>query len=550
MNRGILRVHPEDDMIVALRDHRQGELIELGGAQLRLLEPVPAKHKFVSRDLAQGELLRMYGIIVGRATRPIRAGQLVSTGNLVHATDSVIAPVARHDWSAPDISAWSGRTFHGFIREDGRVGIRNYWIVVPLVFCENRNVTVMSEALVSELGYGRDSSYRTWARQLVQSWSEGADQSTIRQTCLEMPLADTRQRRIFANVDGIKCLRHTGGCGGTNADAENLCGLLAGYINHPNVAGATVLSLGCQKSQVQMLQAQLHLRNPNLHKPVYIFEQQRTGSEQTLLSEAMKHTFAGLISANQQQRQPAPLRQLVLGVECGGSDGFSGISANPAMGHCSDLLVALGGAVILSEFPELAGCEQDLMSRCVTPELAERFLRMMRDYERLANAVGAGFADNPSPGNVRDGLITDAMKSAGAARKGGTSPVVDVLDYPQPVTRHGLNLLCTPGGDIESTTALAGSGAMIQLFSTGLGTPTGNPVSPVLKISTNSDLARRMPDIIDLDAGGIVTGDATIAQIGARMLDLVIDTASGTYITKAEALGQDDFIPWKRGVSL
>jgi altronate hydrolase len=175
---------------------------------------------------------------------------------------------------------------------------------------------------------------------------------------------------------------------------------------------------------------------------------------------------------------------------------------------------------------------------------------MMRDYERLAQALGVGFADNPSPGNVRDGLITDAMKSAGAARKGGTSPIVDVLDYPQAVTRQGLNLLCTPGGDIESTTALAGAGATIQLFSTGLGTPTGNPVSPVLKISTNSDLARRMADIIDFDSGGIIAGDATVETVGARLLDLVIDTASGSHVTKAEVLGQDDFIPWKRGISL
>jgi altronate hydrolase len=324
---------------------------------------------------------------------------------------------------------------------------------------------------------------------------------------------------------------------------------LAGYINHPNVAGATVLSLGCQKSQIETLQTQIQRRNANLRKPLYIFEQQRMGSEQTLLSEAIKHTFVGLIEADQLARQPAELRHLVLGVECGGSDGFSGISANPAIGHCSDLLVALGASVILSEFPELAGCEQDLMNRCVNGELAKRFLQIMQDYDRQARAVGAGFAHNPSPGNIRDGLITDAMKSAGAANKGGTSPVVDVLDYPQPVTRPGLNLLCTPGGDVESTTAMAGAGATVQLFSTGLGTPTGNPISPVLKVSSNSQLAERMSDIIDLDAGGIVTGEATVEEIGARLLELVIDTANGAHHTKAESLGQDDFIPWKRGIS-
>jgi altronate hydrolase len=182
--------------------------------------------------------------------------------------------------------------------------------------------------------------------------------------------------------------------------------------------------------------------------------------------------------------------------------------------------------------------------------LAERFLALMRAYDQRAKAVGAGFDQNPSPGNIRDGLITDAIKSAGAARKGGTSPVTDVLDYPEPVTRPGLNLLCTPGGDVESTTAMAGSGATIQIFSTGLGTPTGNPISPVIKVSSNSELARRMPDIIDLDAGPIVTGDQTIEHVGARLLDLVIETASGRCLTKAQILGQDDFIPWKRGISL
>ena len=351
------------------------------------------------------------------------------------------------------------------------------------------------------------------------------------------------------NVDGIKFLRHEGGCGGTYEDATNLCGLLAGYINHPNVAGATVLSLGCQKSQVETLESELHRRNPNFRKPLYIFEQQRVGSEETLLSEAIKHTFLELSKANEVRREEAELRHLVMGVECGGSDGFSGLSANPAIGHCSDLLVALGGSVVISEFPELAGCEQDLMNRCTSPELAERFLHIMHEYDRQATDSGGGFHYNPSPGNIKDGLITDAMKSAGAAKKGGTSPVVDVLDYPEPVVRPGLNLLCTPGGDVESTTAKAGSGAAVQLFSTGLGTPTGNPVSPVLKISSNSGLAQRMPDIIDLDAGGIITGDATIEQIGAQLLELVIETASDRHSAKAERLGQDDFIPWKRGMS-
>ena len=332
-------------------------------------------------------------------------------------------------------------------------------------------------------------------------------------------------------------------------DAQTLCGLIAGYINHPNVAGATVMSLGCQKSQIATLESELHKRNPDFKKPLFILEQQQEGTEDALLDKALRYTFSGVMEANECRREAAELKHLCLGVECGGSDGFSGISANPAIGHCSDLLVALGAGVILSEFPELAGCEGDLTSRCVTQELAERFLTIMREYDARAIRDGGGFDQNPSPGNVRDGLITDAIKSAGAAKKGGTSPVQDVLDYPEPATKKGLTLLCTPGGDVESTTAMAGSGANVQIFSTGLGTPTGNAVSPVLKTSTNSTLYGRMPDIIDIDAGGIVEGDETIEEVGAKMLDLVIETASGKHLTKAELLGQDDFIPWKRGIT-
>ena len=267
-----------------------------------------------------------------------------------------------------------------------------------------------------------------------------------------------------------------------------------------------------------------------------------------MLEQAIKHTFAGLIQANAARREPAPLSRLCLGVECGGSDGFSGISANPAMGRCSDLLIALGGTVILSEFPELAGCEADLASRCVDDEVAQRFLRIMKAYEQHVICQGDGFDKNPTPGNIRDGLITDAMKSAGAARKGGTAPVVDALDYPDPVTRSGLNLLCTPGGDVESTTAMVGSGATIMFFSTGLGTPTGNPVTPVAKVSSNTELAQRMPDISDVDTGAIVRGEARVEDVGEELLATLIAIAGGQP-TKAERLGQDDFIPWKKNLT-
>ena len=545
----ILLVHPQDDMVVALEDHASGDRIVLHDDAITLTGPVEAKHKFSRRAVKEGERLRMYGIVVAEALRDIRQGDPLTTSNIKHATADVEVNGGTQDWQAPDVSPWAGRQFQGFRRPDGRVGTRNHWIVVPLVFCQNRNVDVLRESLLNQLGYARPHRFEAMTERLIESQRSGVSSAKLRETTFPSDVLSQPRSRLFPNVDGIKFLTHDGGCGGLYQDAQALCGLIAGYINHPNVAGATVLSLGCQKSQIATLEEELHRRNPQFRKPLFILEQQQEGTEDTLLDKALRYTFSGLMEANSEDRVPADLKHLSLGVECGGSDGFSGISANPAIGHCSDLLVALGGSVILSEFPELAGCESDLSSRCVSSDLAERFLQIMRDYEARAIRDGGGFDQNPSPGNVRDGLITDAIKSAGAAKKGGTSPVTDVLDYPEPATKPGLNLLCTPGGDVESTTAMAGSGATVQIFSTGLGTPTGNAITPVLKTSTNTKLAKKMPDIIDIDAGRVVLGEETIESVGARMLDLIIDTASGDYQVKAEQLGQDDFIPWKRGIT-
>jgi altronate hydrolase len=443
----------------------------------------------------------------------------------------------------PDPRAFQARTFMGYHRADGQVGTRNYWIVLPLVFCENRNVERMREALEEELGYGSShNSYRPLVRQLIANSSgDGAGNPSH---------THGRADRVFPNVDGVRFLTHQGGCGGTRQDAQALCGLLAGYIHHPNVAGATVLSLGCQNAQSSMLMEELRARDPEMTKPVLIFDQQRSGRETVLMTGALEDTFAGIAEANRVTRAPAPLSALTVGLKCGGSDGFSGISANPTLGYISDLLGELGGKSILSEFPELHGVEQELINRCTTDELAQRFFDLMQAYSARAKAVHSGFEMNPSPGNIEDGLITDAIKSAGAARKGGVAPVRDVLDFPQYATKPGLTLLCTPGNDVECVTAQAGAGASLVFFTTGLGTPTGNPIAPVIKVSTNSQLASRMPDIIDFDAGGIVTGESSISQCAEQLLDLCVEVASGRRLTKAEELGQNDFIPWKRGVSL
>jgi altronate hydrolase len=550
LRRKVLQVHPQDNVLVALSDLQRGEEVAFAGSTLPLTTAVEAKHKFTTTNLASGDAVVMYGVTVGTTVVPICRGERVTTQNTRHYATPVRAKTATLPWMAPDVSRWRERTFRGFCRPDGQVGTRNYWLVVPLVFCENRNVAVLKQAFEEELGYAPPQVYRNQVARLSRLYQDGKLEELKELKAERGHGGHEPQRRLFPNVDGIKFLVHEGGCGGTRQDAAGLAGLLAGYIHHPNVAGATILSLGCQNAQVELLRIELLKRNLRFDKPLVVIEQQQSRSEFAMISQAIHETFLGLVEAEKCTRRPAPIARLTLGLKCGGSDGFSGISANPAIGHTADIMASVGGKTVLSEFPELCGVEQELVNRSTTPEVADRFLRLMREYNARAQAVGSGFDMNPSPGNIRDGLITDAMKSAGAARKGGTSPVTAALDFPEYATEPGLNLLCTPGNDVESVTAQVGSGASVVLFTTGLGTPTGNPITPVIKIATNSELAGRMADIIDLDAGPIISGQKTVEEMGEDILELVIRVASGEARTKAELLSQDDFIPWKRGVSL
>jgi altronate hydrolase len=550
MNHRIAKVHPDDNVLVALTNLEKSEKLSYNGSEYILADSIPAKHKFVTTDLQPGDPVIMYGVLVGKAQSAIAKGGLISTSNVKHAASGFEVGDRKLNWPQPDVSKFKDRTFLGYYRTNGKVGTANYWLVIPMVFCENRNLEVLREALINELGYGRNVANKIEVSKLIDLYKSGKGVDDILKADVATHSQEAKKQRLFPNVDGIKFLTHTGGCGGTRQDAQALCGLLAGYITHANVAGATVLSLGCQNAQVQMLEEEIQKRDASFSKPLYILEQQKLGTESELMSQAIKQTFAGLVQANSVERQPAPLSKLCIGLECGGSDGFSGISANPAIGYTSDILVALGGSVILSEFPELCGVEQNLSDRCVTETVAKRFSNLMKTYSDRAVAVGSGFDMNPSPGNIKDGLITDAIKSAGAAKKGGTSPVTDVLDYPEPVTKPGLNLLCTPGNDVESTTAEVASGANVVLFTTGLGTPTGNPIAPVVKLSSNTTLYNKMHDIIDINTGTIIEGEETIEQAGERILEYVIKVASGEVEVSAVRHGQDDFIPWKRGVSL
>jgi altronate hydrolase len=545
MKHTVLKVHPKDNVLVALQNLSKGDTIAYNGSEYVLQNDIPAKHKFFTTDMHTGDKVIMYGVLVGKTQSSVPKGGLMTTENTKHAADPFTYRPYHYEWHAPDVSKYKNRTFNGYHRPDGRIGTANYWLFMPTVFCENRNLDVIREALHNELGYAVTDKYKQYAHQLTEAYKSGGDITSV-----SLAPSVNHQNRPFPNIDGIKFLNHQGGCGGTRQDATILGKLLAAYADHPNVAGVTVLSLGCQNLQVKELLEELKQRNPDFDKPLYIFEQQQSQSEEQLIAEAIRKTFLGLIEVNKITRKPASLDKLVLGVKCGGSDGFSGISANPAVGYCSDLVVALGGKVLLAEFPELCGAEQDLIDRTKDEAAARKFIHLMTSYSDAAQKVGSGFHMNPSPGNIKDGLITDAIKSTGAAKKGGTSPVEDVLDYTEPAVKPGLNLVCTPGNDVEATTGKAASGATLILFTTGLGTPTGNPVCPTIKVSTNSSLAKRMKDIIDINTGPVIDGEKTIEQMGEEILEYCIKAASGEVIPKAVLLNQDDFIPWKRGVSL
>ena len=544
--QSILKVSDTDNLVVALQPLNCGETVNLQKENFRIRESIPAKHKFAGTPLAQGDLAYMYGVLVGEATKPIQVGERITTDNLIHRSADFKSSTEKNPWISPSCDLWKNRTFQGYQRSDGQVGTANYWLVVPLVFCENGNIEVLRRSMIKALGLDKRSQYENFAEDLAKAYQTGdSPQSVV------LPNEQvSRPSPIFPNVDGVKFLTHGLGCGETRGVSEELCGLLAGYACNPNVAGITILSLGCQHAQVSILEDEISKRCPNFDKPFLVFEQQKYSSEREMLEQAIRQTFENLAKINQFERTAVPLSKLCLGMECGASDGFSGISANPCIGQVADLTVALGGRVILSEFPELCGVEQEIVNRCQTEEIGNRFINIMRNYEERVKEAGSGFHMNPSPGNVKDGLITDAIKSAGAARKGGTSPVVDVFDYPGWVKKDGLSLLCTAGNDVESTTAMAGAGANLILFSTGLGTPTGNPISPVIKISSNSKIASSFKEYIDFDTGSIIEGTESVESLGDTLLEEVIAYASGTKKTKADLQGREDFLPWKRGMSL
>ena len=402
----VLQIHPKDNVLVALTNLKKGDAIDYHQQTYILKEDIAEKHKFFIQALAQGERITMYGITVGKiTTEQVEVGERMSVENTKHEADAYAYRNTNYQWQAPDISKYAHKTFNGYHRNDGKVGTANYWLFIPTVFCENRNLDVIKEALHYALGYTITDKYKAFAEQVVHNIGNENNIVIDEQTAL----APTQNKRVFKNIDGIKFLNHNGGCGGTRQDSATLSDLLAAYADHPNVAGITLLSLGCQHLQIDDFKINIKKRNPKFDKPLIVFEQQQTQSEEQLIKSAIQSTIQALTEANKIERKPAALSKLCIGVKCGGSDGFSGISANPAVGHTADLLVALGGQILLAEFPELCGAEQELIDRSVDEKTAHKFIRLMEDYNKMAHAVGSGFHMNPSPGNIKDGLITDAI---------------------------------------------------------------------------------------------------------------------------------------------
>ena len=539
LKSSILRINPSDNVAVALDKLNKGYEVQLDNTTFELFDDIALKHKFACKDFKPKDEVYMYGVLVGEAIKHIPRGGLLTTENIKHKIQEVHGKTASWEWTPPDKTKWHNQTFKGYHRADGQVGTDNIWLFFPLVFCENRNIETLKAIFEKEFNPPEKEPLQELLSQLVS----GKNSEVLNKK--NIPPKSSQ----FENIK-VRFLNHQGGCGGTRQDAQSLARLLAGYVKNPNVAGATVLSLGCQHLEIDIFKDALSSSQLKSEKPVLIYNQQTEGTVDAFLSKIIKNSFQEIKKANAIKRSPAPLSKLTIGLECGGSDGFSGITANPTLGQVSDIISGIGGKTILAEFPELAGVEQELVNRCTTEVLGSKFLGLMKAYEKRAAEVDSGFYMNPSPGNIKDGLITDAMKSAGAAKKSGNAPITDVLDYTEYTKEDGVSLLCTPGNDVESTTALAGSGANIILFTTGLGTPTGNPITPVIKVSTNSILKDKMDDIIDFDCGTIITEKRSLEEVGDDLLGLIIDVASGEKKTKAVQLKQHDFIPWKQGVSL
>jgi altronate hydrolase len=498
MSASFIRLHPSDHVAVALRPLSAGESFENDGAGVTLGEDIPCGHKFALSARAAGEHVLKFGEAIGHATRDIAAGARIHVHNL--RTNLNGKETYRYDPApAPELPATRQRTFDGYLRPDGSVGTRNELWIIPTVGCVNEIADLLARRFAAELAPD-------------------------------------------CGIDGVHAWKHPYGCSQLGDDHENTRRILADLVRHPNAGGVLVIGLGCENNTMESFRK---LLGESAADRTRFMITQQVGDEFATGMELLEQLAA---IAGQCRRQPLPVSHLRVGLKCGGSDGFSGITANPLLGAFSDRLVACGGTTVLTEVPEMFGAENLFMNRCIDEDVFQRCAAMVNGFKEYFLRHNQVVYENPSPGNKDGGISTLEEKSLGCTQKGGTSQVVDVLAYGDTLRRPGLNLVAGPGNDIVAVTALAAAGAQMVLFTTGRGTPLGGPV-PTMKIATNSDLANRKPHWIDFDAGRLLDG-ADMAELAEEFFDAIVDVASGKRPARNEENGFREIAIFKDGVTL
>lgn len=492
-----LRVHPADNVAVAVEPLAVGESVIVAGTEVTVREDIPKGHKLALRDLGAGVAVVKYGAHLGQTTEAVQAGAWVHSHNLRTGLGAL------HDYTYHPVERPSPRegavpTFQGYRRANGTVGTRNEIWVVNTVACVNR----AAERIAREAA-----------------------------------------KRFEGRVDGVHAFSHPYGCSQLGDDLENTQRVLAGLIRHPNAGGVLVIGLGCENNRLDTL---LEMAGDIDTSRLRYFTSQLVGDEIEAGLEAVEDLVA---MAERDARTECPISDLVLGVKCGGSDAFSGITANPLVGRISDRLTAMGGTVLQTEVPEMFGAEQQIMNRAATPEVFQATVGMINRFKQYFIDHGQPIYENPSPGNKDGGLTTLEEKSLGATQKGGTATVTAVLDYGEPATEAGLNLIYAPGNDGVSVTAEVVSGATVVLFTTGRGTPLGFP-APTLKIATNSAIAARKPHWIDFDAGVLLDGSTSMDALADDLFETIRQTASGERLARNEENDYREIAIWKSGVTL
>ncbi len=489
-----IRIHEDDNVAVALRTIAKGERLAVGGYQVDALEEVPQGHKFALKDIKAGEDVVKYGFRIGLAKEDIPAGGWVHIHNLKTALGDLLS--YEYEPAVSPLEEAEHEYFDGYRRRDGKVGVRNEIWILPTVGCVNSIASALEKKA---------------------------------------------QGLVAGTVEAVVAFPHPYGCSQMGDDQENTRTVLADMVRHPNAGGVLVLGLGCENSNIPVLKGYIGEYDP---QRVKFLQCQDVEDEQ---QEAMKLLEELAAYAGSFHREKIDAGELIIGMKCGGSDGLSGITANPAVGAFSDLLISKGGTTILTEVPEMFGAETILMNRCETRELFEETVSLINGFKNYFTSHNQTIYENPSPGNKKGGISTLEDKSLGCTQKSGSAPVKGVLAYGEPVKVKGLNLLSAPGNDLVASTALAVSGAHIVLFTTGRGTPFASPV-PTVKISSNSKLAGHKGDWIDFNAGCMVEGKGK-AQLARELFDYVLEVASGRKV-KAEEAGFHDMAIFKQGVTL